>query len=65
MLSNDVEALGPGESCEALLLTAKGRIVAPMTVFRRAPDDFLLLTEPELGDALRAALVRTRFAAKV
>jgi folate-binding protein YgfZ len=65
MLSNDVEALGPGESCEALLLTAKGRIVAPMTVFRRAPDDFLLLTEPELGDVLRTALVRSRFAAKV
>ena len=65
MLSNDVEALGPGESCEALLLTAKGRIVAPMTVFRRAHDDFLLLTEPDLGEPLRAALVRSRFAAKV
>jgi folate-binding protein YgfZ len=65
MLSNDVEALGPGESCEALLLTAKGRIVAPMTVFRRAHDDYLLLTEPDLGDALRTALVRSRLAAKV
>ena len=65
MLSNDVEALGPGESCEALLLTAKGRIVAPMTVFRRAPDDFLLLTEPELGQALRSALLRSRLASKV
>ena len=65
MLSNDIEALGPGESCEALLLTAKGRIVAPMTVFRRGPDDFLLLTEPELGEVVRAALVRSRLAAKV
>jgi folate-binding protein YgfZ len=65
MLSNDVEALGPGESCEALLLTAKGRIVAPMTVYRRAHDDFLLLTEPELGEALLAALVRSRLATKV
>ena len=42
MLSNDVEALGPDESCDALLLTAKGRIVAPMTVYRRGVDDFLL-----------------------
>jgi tRNA-modifying protein YgfZ len=65
MLSNDVEALGPGESCEAMLLTAKGRIVAPMTVFRRAHDDYLLLTEPDLGEPLRAALVRSRLAAKV
>jgi folate-binding protein YgfZ len=65
MVSNDVEALGPGESCEALLLTAKGRVVAPMTVFRRAADDYVLLTEPELVDPLQKALVRSRFAAKV
>jgi tRNA-modifying protein YgfZ len=65
MLSNDVEALGPDESCDALLLTAKGRIVAPMTVYRRGVDDFLLLTEPDLAERLRAALTRGRFAAKV
>ena len=65
MLSNDVEALGPDESCDALLLTAKGRIVAPMTVYRRGVDDFLLLTEPELAERLRATLTRGRFAAKV
>ena len=65
MLSNDVEALGPDESCEALLLTAKGRIVAPMTVYRRGADDFLLLTEPDLAERLRATLTRGRFAAKV
>src|ERR671924_628683 len=49
MLSNDVAALAPGESCEALLLTAKSRVIAPLRVLRRAPDDFLLLMEPELG----------------
>jgi tRNA-modifying protein YgfZ len=65
MVSNDVEALGPGESCEALLLTAKGRVIAPMTVYRRAADDYVLLTERELADTLRATLVRSRFAAKV
>ena len=61
MLSNEV-AKAP---CEALLLTPKARVIAPMTVVRRADDDFLLLTEPGLGAALRAALLRARFAAKV
>lgn len=65
MLSNDVEAIVPGESCEALLLTAKGRVVAPMTVWRRGSDDYLLLTEPDLEALLRATLVRSRVAAKV
>jgi folate-binding protein YgfZ len=65
MLSNDVEALAPGESCEALLLSAKARIVAPTTVFRRGVEDYLLLTDPELAEPLRAALQRSRFAAKV
>src|SRR5262245_42492042 len=65
MLSNDVETLGPDESCEALLLTPKGRIVAPMTVYRRGPDDYLLLTEPEVAEALRASLLRSRLATKV
>ena len=64
MVSNDVEALAPGASCMALLLTAKARVIAPLTVFRRAHDDFLLLTEPDLGDRVRAELVRFRFAAK-
>jgi len=64
MISNDVEALDPGDSCEALLLTPKARVIAPMTVFRRGADDFLLLTEPGLGERLRAALVRSRFARK-
>ena len=64
IVTNDVEILGPGEACEALLLTPKARVVAPMTVLRRAADDFLLLTEPDLGDRLRVALLRTRFAAK-
>jgi folate-binding protein YgfZ len=64
MVSNDVEALQPGGSCEALLLTPKARVIAPLRVVRRAADDFLLLTEPELGSVVREHLVRTRFAAK-
>jgi len=65
MVSNDVAALGTGASCDALLLTPKARIIAPLRVLRRAVDDFLVLTEPELGDVLRAQLLRARFAAKV
>jgi folate-binding protein YgfZ len=64
MVSNDVAALGPGESCEALLLTAKARVIAPLVVLRRAHDDFLLLTERDLGERVRAELLRFRFAAK-
>ena len=64
MLSNDVAALGPGESCEALLLTSKARVIAPLVVLRRGHEDFLLLTEPELGERVRTELLRSRFAAK-
>jgi len=62
LVSNDVAA---NDRCDALLLTPKARIIAPLRIVRRAPDDFLLLTEPELGDVVRAQLQRARFAAKV
>jgi folate-binding protein YgfZ len=62
MVSNDVEALGIGGSCEALLLTPKARVIAPLVVLRRGVDDFLLLTEEGLGDRVRTALVRSRLA---
>jgi folate-binding protein YgfZ len=61
MVSNDVTQ---GELFDALLLTAKAKLVAPLRVWRRGPDDFLLLTEPELGEAVRSTLLRARFAAK-
>ena len=61
MVSNDVTA---GELVPALLLTPKSRLIAPVRVWRRGPEDFLLLTEPELGEAVRATLLRSRFAAK-
>ncbi len=60
MLSNDVS----GESVPALLLTPKARVVAPVLVWRRGADDFLLLTEPDLGEVVRATLLRSRFAAR-
>jgi len=64
MVSNDVEALRPGASCPALLLTAKARVIAPLVVWRRGEEDFLLLTEPELGEPVRALLTRMRLRAR-
>jgi tRNA-modifying protein YgfZ len=64
MVSNDVDALGVGDSCPALLLTAKARLIAPLVVWRRGEDDYLLLTEPELGDTVRTQLTRMRLRAQ-
>jgi len=61
MLSNDVPAAG---SVDALLLTPKARVIAPLLVWRRGEDDILLLTEPDLGETVRAHLMRMRFAAR-
>jgi folate-binding protein YgfZ len=61
VLSNDVLA---ADSCEALLLTPKGRVIAPVVVWRRGEDDFLLLTEPELGETVLAHLRRMRIASR-
>jgi tRNA-modifying protein YgfZ len=61
MVSNDVTEA----PCEALLLTPKARVIAPLVVVRRGSEDFLLLTEPGLGQTVTATLVRARFAAKV
>ena len=61
MLSNDVTQRGV---FDALLLTPKGRLIAPLRVWRRGDDDFLLLTKPELGDVVQTTLLRARFAAK-
>jgi folate-binding protein YgfZ len=61
MLSNDVTQA----PCRAMLLTPKARLIAPLVVVRRADDDFLLLTEPGLGETVAATLLRARFAAKV
>ena len=64
MVSNDIEALQVGSACPALLLTAKARLIAPLVVWRRGGDDFLVLTEPELGEPVRAHLTRMRLRAQ-
>jgi folate-binding protein YgfZ len=64
MVSNDVESLAAGEACPALLLTPKARVIAPLVVWRRGEEDFLLLTEPELGEAVLVLLRRMRLRAR-
>lgn len=64
MVSNDVEALAVGDACPALLLTAKARVIAPVVVWRRGEVDYLVLTEPELGEVVRSLLVRMRLRAQ-
>jgi tRNA-modifying protein YgfZ len=61
MVSNDVEQA----PCPALLLTPKARVIAPLVVVQRGDEDYLLLTEPGLGEVVRSTLLRARFAAKV
>jgi tRNA-modifying protein YgfZ len=64
MLSQDVE-LDLDDARPSLLLTPKARVIAPLVVLRRGPHDFLLSTEPGLGERVLAELRRFRFAAKV
>ncbi len=64
MVSNEVASLEPGEARPALLLTPKGKIVAPLRAVREGPEAFLLITETGLGETLASTLLRARFAAK-
>lgn len=64
LVSNDVEALEPGGSCLAFVLTPKGRPVADLRIWREAPDAFVLEAEPELQDELAATVRRYRLAAR-
>ena len=64
MLSQDV-AMDLDEAREALLLTAKARVIAPLVAVRRGPEDFLISTDPGLGERVLHELRRFRFAAKV
>jgi folate-binding protein YgfZ len=61
MLSNDVTR---GQVFHALLLTPKARLIAPLRVWRRGEDDFLLLTEPELGAVVLEHMRRMRIASR-
>ena len=65
MLSNEVATLEPGSSRPALLLTAKGRIIAPVRAVRTAEDAFLLVTDSsDLAGPVAESLLASRFASK-
>ena len=65
MLSNEVANLDEGAARPALLLTPKGRIIAPLRVVRTGQELFVLVTDaselaPRVADALRAARFASR-----
>jgi len=66
MLSNEIASLQVGpEARRALLLTPKGRIIAPLRVVREASDAFLLITDAaELAGPVAETLRGGRFASK-
>ena len=51
-LTNEVEALAPGEGVYAALLDRKGHLQADMRVAARPPDGFEIDTEAIAGDAI-------------
>jgi folate-binding protein YgfZ len=61
LLSNDVAALAPGESCVALLLDAKGHLQADMRVHRDAPDAFTLVVDEDLAERVAGQLEHHHF----
>jgi folate-binding protein YgfZ len=66
-VTNDVEALSPGEGCYAALLDRKAHVQADMRILRR-PDphgDFWIDTEPKAGDAVRRHLETYRVGREV
>jgi folate-binding protein YgfZ len=66
MVSNEIASLEePPDARPALLLTPKGRIIAPLRVVRESPDAFLLITDAaELAEPVADVLQRARFTSK-
>jgi aminomethyltransferase len=55
MVTNDIEALAPGQGCHAAMLTTKGKLLADLVVYA---DEAALLLELDgsLGDKIKAVL---------
>jgi folate-binding protein YgfZ len=62
--SQDVEALEPGESADALLLSPQGKVEVFVRV-TRVGDDFVIDTDEGYGEAVVARLQRFRLRVKV
>lgn len=55
MVSNDIEALRPGQGCHAAMLTTKGKLLADLVVYADA-DALLLELDGTLRDKIRTTL---------
>lgn len=58
LVTNDIAALTPGQSTQALLLDAKGRIQAGLRCVRDGENAYTLVTGPEAGGTLAGILAR-------
>jgi folate-binding protein YgfZ len=64
-LTNDIEALGPGQGCYAALLDRKGHVQADMRVLRIGDAELLIVAEPAGGDALLRHLAMYKIGSEV
>jgi folate-binding protein YgfZ len=64
-VTNDVEALEPGQGCYATVLNPKGKILADLRVLMRSADELWLDTEAAAIDALCSTLDRYRIGRQV
>src|ERR1044071_2696416 len=62
--SNEVKKMNPGDTCYAFLLTPQGRIVADLYLVCR-PDHFLIDTEPDLREKVRAQILKYKVADQI
>src|SRR5262245_21835930 len=62
--TNEIKKMTPGASCYAFLLSPQGRIQADMPVVC-LPDQFLIDTEPDLRDKVRAQILKYKVAHQV
>ncbi len=64
-LSQDIDALGVGESADSLLLTPQGKLDALVRVSRTGEDELVLDVDAGWGEAVAARLARFKLRVKV
>ncbi len=64
LLTNDIEALGPGRGCYAAYLTPQGRMLADVRLFETG-DSLLALVEPHVAVAVQERWTRFIFSEDV
>jgi len=61
LLSNDMAGLAAGAACHALVLDAKGHVLADLRAHRDGPHAFTLVVDPPQADEVVALLERYHF----